>query len=389
MWHSFRARLTRLKSRRRIWLQIHLWLGLSAGAALVIFGLTGSILVFHQEIDAWLNPKLLTVNESPTGYRSMQSLLDAGVRAIPGGILAFADYPRNGQTALRVRVMRRGPTKEIWEVGIDPYTGQVTGTRLLHTSDNPFPQTFIGFIFELHYAFFLGETPGYVITGLLGALLIISALTGLILWWPLTGRWRQALTIKRRASAERLNFDLHKTFGFYTFLILLPVLFSGIYMNLPQHVVPVLELFSPVSYRYWFKSIPVDGATPISMAKAVDIAQELYPSGRPDWIYGAVAAEDTYTVCLHDVEAPGSLLSRRCVVMDRYSGKLLDVDDPSKGTAGEVFTHWQWPLHSGHAFGLTGRLLVFASGLAGVVLFITGLIRWLQKRRATARMAHR
>jgi uncharacterized iron-regulated membrane protein len=32
---------------------------------------------------------------------------------------------------------------------------------------------------------------------------------------------------------------------------------------------------------------------------------------------------------------------------------------------------------------MTGRLLVFATGLACPVLFVTGVIRWLQKRRAT------
>jgi uncharacterized iron-regulated membrane protein len=68
--------------------------------------------------------------------------------------------------------------------------------------------------------------------------------------------------------------------------------------------------------------------------------------------------------------------------MDRYSGNILDVDDPTIGTAGEVFTHWQWPLHSGQAFGWTGRILVFLSGLACPVLFVTGVIRWLQKRKA-------
>lgn len=82
----------------------------------------------------------------------------------------------------------------------------------------------------------------------------------------------------------------------------------------------------------------------------------------------------------------GSLLHRRCVVIDQYSGKILDVDDPAIGTAGEVFTHWQWPLHSGQAFGWTGRILVFLSGLACPLLFITGVIRWLQKRKAKNRV---
>ncbi|CAI8770450.1 putative iron-regulated membrane protein [Methylocaldum szegediense] len=385
-------RLAALKARRKLWLEVHLWLGLVAGAALVIFGITGSILVFHLEIDEWLNPKLLTVTPRPEGrsaYRSLEDIFEAGVRAMPAdATLTFANYPRNDAAAFRMRfrvpALPEGES-EIWEVAVNPYTAEVSGQRLMKRPDSAFPRTFIGFIFELHYAFFLGERIGYALVGILGAALIISVLTGLIVWWPLTGKWLQALTIKRRASAERLNFDLHKTFGFYTTLIMIPVLFSGVYMNLPEHVVPVLELFSPVTYRYWFRSNPIPDSQPIGMAQAVAIADGLYPSGRPDWLYGAPEATSTYTVCKHDVADPGSLLDRRCVVMDRYTGAILDVDDPATGTAGEVFTHWQWPLHSGQAFGMTGRILVFLTGLACPVLYVTGVIRWLQKRKAARR----
>lgn len=144
----------------------------------------------------------------------------------------------------------------------------------MNSSDSPFPKTFINFIFELHYALLLGESPGYVIVSSISALLIISVLTGLIVWWPLTGRWLQALIIKRKASTERFMFDLHKTVGFYSALVLLPVLFSGIYMDIPEHVVPVVELFSPVTYRYWFHSTAIPDATPITMAQAVAIANK-------------------------------------------------------------------------------------------------------------------
>ena len=228
----------------------------------------------------------------------------------------------------------------------------------------------------------LGEELGYTVVGVMGALLIISVLTGLILWWPLTGKWRQALTIKCKAGVERVNFDLHKTVGFYSTMVLIPVLFSGVYMDIPERVVPVLELFSPVTYRYWFQSHPPVNNKPITMHEAVAIAEQRYPTGRPDWIYGATQPTGAYTVCKNGVAEQGSFLHRRCVVIDQYSGKILDVDDPAIGTAGEVFTHWQWPLHSGQAFGWTGRILVFLSGLACPLLFVTGVIRWLQKRRA-------
>lgn len=379
-------RLSRLKTRRKLWLEVHLWLGLVLGFLLAVYGVTGSVLVFHAEIDELLNPKLLTVAppERESGYKPLSEIFEAGKSAVPvDASHTFATYPRNDEAAFRLAysVTAADGKTEIWQVYVNPFSAQIIGKRLMNTSDSPFPHTFIGFVFELHYALLIkDEEISAVIVGVSAALLIISVLTGLIVWWPLTGRWLQALTIKRKASSERFNFDLHKTSGFYTTLIMLPVLFSGIYMVLPHNVVPVLELFSPVTYRYWFRSMPVPGQEPIEMDKAVDIVNQRYPKGRPHWIYGAPGADDIYTVCKDDIDRPGSWLQRVCVVIDRYTGKILDIDDPADATAGEVFTHWQWPLHSGQAFGLTGRVLVFLTGLACPVLFVTGVIRWLQKR---------
>lgn len=384
-----RNRLLKLKRRRKRWLDVHLWLGLALGLFLSIFGITGSILVFHAEINELLNPKLLTVKvpEVNPVYKPLTEVFQAGkATMLDNAANTFATYPRNDEAAVKMAFSlpltgNKAGVTENWEVYVDPYTAKVLGKQLMGSSDNPFPFTFIGFIFELHYALFLGEDPGYLIVGIMGALLIISTLTGLIVWWPLTGKWRQAVTIKFKASTERLNFDLHKTFGFYSAVVLIPVLFSGVYMDIPQHVVPVLELFSPVTYRYWFKSNSTSVKPSITMADAVSIAEKRYPTGRADWIYGATEPTGTYSVCKDGVEEAGSLLHRRCLVIDRYSGAILDVDDPAIGKAGEVFTHWQWSLHSGQAFGWTGRILVFLSGLACPVLFVTGVIRWLQKQR--------
>jgi uncharacterized iron-regulated membrane protein len=393
--HSPTQYLSQLKNRRKRWLLVHLWLGLSLGFLLSVYGITGSILVFHEEIDEWLNSELLIVNppEHSATYKPLAVIFEAGYKTMPTQAKqTFATYPRNAQAAFKLKyaVMADG-VRDMWLVAVDPYTAQVTGKQLLDRSDSIIPKTFIDFIFKLHYALLIkSHDVSTVVVGLSGALLIISTLTGLIVWWPLTGRWWQALTIKRKSSRERLNYDLHKTVGFHTTLVLIPVLFSGIYMVLPHQVAPMLELFSPVTYRYWFQSTPpIGNIQAIGMDQAVAIAMQRYPTGRPHFIYGASTPTKTYTVCQNGVNAPDSLLQRRCMVMDRYSGKILDVDDPTIGTAGEVFTQWQWPLHSGQAFGMTGRILVFLSGLACPVLFITGVIRWLQKRRAKKRSVYR
>ncbi len=90
-------------------------------------------------------------------------------------------------------------------------------------------------------------------------------------------------------------------------------------MNVPEHVVPVIELFSPVTYRYWFKSAPPTIDTQaIGMDEAVAIATQHYSTGRPHFIYGAPDPTDTFTVCQNGVNTPNTLLQRRCLVMDRY-----------------------------------------------------------------------
>jgi len=61
------------------------------------------------------------------------------------------------------------------------------------------------------------------------------------------------LTIKLKARANRLVIDRHKTNSIYSTLVVLPVLFSGIYITEPKYLVPVIERYSPAAYRYWFQ----------------------------------------------------------------------------------------------------------------------------------------
>jgi uncharacterized iron-regulated membrane protein len=382
-----RSRLLKLKSRRKVWLEIHLWLGLALGFFLAVFGLTGSILVFYSEIKELLDPEvvMVTIPADHAVYKPLGEIVRAAKSAMPENATnSSITYPRNDEVAFRFR-FSNSVNKEVtesWEVFVNPYTAKFTGKMLTTRSDEFIPRTFIDLVFELHYALFLGDNPGYLIVSAMAAFLMISVLSGLILWWPLTGRWLKALTIKRKASAERINFDLHKTFGFYFSVVLIPVLFSGIYMNVPEYVVPVLELFSPVTYRHWFKSKNNGENQSITLEEAVQIADQRYPGGRAVRFYIPNNQTATYRVCKNTIHDPRSLIHERCVVIDRYSGAILDVDDSAIGTAGEVFANWQWPLHSGQAFGWTGRIIVFLSGLACPLLFMTGVIRWLQKRRA-------
>ena len=82
---------------RKVWLNLHLYIGLLGGALFVLTSLTGSLLVFYKTIDEWMNPEQLIRTAG-----SDQSLSDivAGARTVhpdwsPPDTLIFPLHERN------------------------------------------------------------------------------------------------------------------------------------------------------------------------------------------------------------------------------------------------------------------------------------------------------
>lgn len=395
--------LARLKARRKLWLNVHLYLGLIVGAIFAVVGFTGGILVFYQESQEILNPELAVIS-LPAEYQNKLHTLDeivaAAETAKPQGSRFFkVYYPRKPDVAYKflyfVRDAKQANNGDGYYIFVDPYTAQVKGTQLWHPKDKYWGRPLVSFIMQLHWCLLLGKEIGGVLNGILAALSIISVLTGLIVWWPLTGKFKQALTFKRNASPKRFVFDLHKTVGFYSAIVLLPVLFSGIYFNLPDEVNVLMKLFSPIDRPNAFSTIPAEihsrippaGQQAISPLAVEAIVQKHSPSGQLWMLNAPKNPQDVYAVMKKNVSELSPFTGYRDFAIDQYSGEILKVYDRGTGSGGDVFLDWQWPLHSGHAFGWTGRILVFLSGLACPILYVTGVIRWLQKRRVKKHLA--
>lgn len=393
------TRLSKLKARRKLWLDVHLCLGLIAGAILAVVGLTGGIMVFYQEMQAALNPELAVVSTPPENRKQLHGLGDivaAAESAKPQGSRFFkVYYPRKPDIAYKflyyVRDEKLANNGDGYYIFVDPYSAHAQGVQLWHPKERYWGRPLVSFLMQLHWCLLLGKQIGGTLNAVIAALSIISLLTGLILWWPLTGKFKQALTFKRHAGAVRFNFDLHKTAGFYLAIVLLPVLFSGIYMVLPERIDVLLNLFSPVSRPHAYSAVPAGihskpqaGRQAVTVAEVEAVVQQHYPAGKLWMLNAPKNPEDVYTVMKNDVVELSRFIGYRDIAVDQYSGEIIGVFDRSQGSGSDIFTDWQWPLHSGHAFGWTGRILVLLSGLACPVLYVTGAIRWLQKRRAKA-----
>jgi uncharacterized iron-regulated membrane protein len=377
------------KQIRRLWLDVHLYLALSIGFLFVLLGLSGSLNVFRWDIDEWLNPELVAV-KTDTPHRSPDEIFEAVHRVHPerGGSWSL-EMPRHPKGMVMARHFSKTAAgdPEILFVSIDPYTAEIVANRFY--GDFGF---IITWIYKFHYSLFLGETGSNLVGGV-GVLLLISLASGIYLWLPHQGNYKMAFSMKRRASAERLTFDLHRLSGLYAFPLLLVVAFTGTCMIFSDYVRPLVAHFSPV--RGGFNPAPpppeglrseATGTTPISLAEAAHIAQTVFPEAAVRFIKTPDGPRGFYGIQMRQPNEASQFFTTTTAWIDQYTGKVLAVRDPRHFSAGETFLNLLWSLHNGEIMRLPGRISVCLAGVIPLLLYLTGLIRWLQKRRVKSRI---
>jgi uncharacterized iron-regulated membrane protein len=374
---------------RQVFLQVHRTIGLFVGAVFVLVGLSGAVLAFREDIDELLNASIMRVDTpAQNSYRSPDDILGAAIAAMPAdGKAERLTMPRHSGSAAAITYMVETDDLEtdVYQLFVDPYTAKVKGQRLYQHHGRPFSQPLIPILMTFHWTLLLGVNNAYVL-GSLAILVFLSILVGLYLWFPLNGDWRLGLKIKWGASAERLAYDVHRSVGIYCAAILLVMLFTGVAMIFKPATRSVTTLFSPVRPKIDFgKSKPLPGQSPIGVGAAVAAADKIFPDGRLHWILLPSAPSGVYVVGKQSDDEPNRTKTSRNVGVDQYSGRVLDVQDRNGFTAGEKFLEWLFPLHSGEAFGAIGRSIVLFIGLTPLALYVTGFLRWRQKRRAQRR----
>jgi len=379
-------RSRRLELGRKLWVKIHLAIGLSFGALFIVVGLSGSILAFRQPIDEWLNAAIMRVEvTAQTTYRPLDQILAAAkVAAPPDSVPERLVLPRHSGLAASITFMATTDELETdyHEIFVDPYTAKVTGQRLLLHGDRLLSQPFIRIVMDFHWTLLLGPNKAYIV-GISAIFLFVSVLAGLYLWWPRNGRWRRAATIEWGATPERIVYDLHKTVGLYLSAALMVVLLTGCAMIFKPQTRSVVASFSPLHPDpHNMQSTPDPHRAPVGIDAVVAIADTIFPDGTLHSIRLPSGPTSVYVVGKQEDREPNRSITNRNVTIEQYSGRVLHVQDREDFTSGETILEWLYPLHSGEAFGIVGCALVMVTGLAPLTLYVTGLLHWMQKRRA-------
>jgi uncharacterized iron-regulated membrane protein len=227
---------------RRLNFQIHLWVGLILTLFLIMIGLTGSILVFREELEnlAGLNPW----HNLPTSARPVDPVeAIANVRAaFPQAQLISPRAPIASNPVYVAVLQGRGRNFGMGSIAIHPVTAQVLGRMPRRLPPN---WAWLGFVRNLHTTLLLG-IKGREVNGVLAGALLLINLTGMVIWWPGLKLWPRALGVDFARGWRRINFDLHRAAGFWTFAIVSFWGISGVYFGWPGETRHLVDRISPL-----------------------------------------------------------------------------------------------------------------------------------------------
>ena len=361
----------RRRTARAVWLKVHLYLGLFAGAVLALLGVTGSILVFEHGIDRLLNPELAV--STPGAGRVSPDAIVAGVESLYGVRPYYLEAPTEGGPY--VAFVAPPGASGIRAIPVDPANG-----RML--TDREWGGYLTSFVRELHTNLFLGAAGTYTVTAV-AVLALVSILTGVYLWWPRAGMLRRALTINWRRHAPTLNFEIHRLSGFYLGIALFVISLSGVYLAMPEPVTAAVGAVSDTSP--WPAEVPsvppLPNATPVSLRDVANAVEQHTPAAAITGYLLPGDATGSYAVYYRDPSEPYSRYGRSALWIHQYTGKVVAARPYVEAGAGDRFLLTQVLLHNGQALGLFGRLLVFVAGIAVPVMYGTGFYLWWKRRR--------
>ena len=352
---------------------LHLWPSIVSGLILVFVCLTGTIIVYGDEIMDWsagdakyvenVGPQKITdkqLHQVIQAYNKNMSLSD----------LVFFKDPERSVRARAFDTVHR----YLCHLYIDQYQGKV-----LKEDKTIF---FFFVTAHIHASFLAGKIGGWVVA-ISTVIFLISSITGLVLWWPKrwTKKTREAsFTIKWKAKFKRFNYDLHNVYGFYSLILCVILSATGL-----------LIFFEPLGDGL----VKVVGGSDKHVAQAmpkavkdkstVDMVQTAYSlfdhegKDKESVSIWAMRQEKSgayvYSLGNSGLKSSANL---EVVAVDKYTGKRLPIQKAD--LIHDKTENMVWQLHMGQWWGQLGKLSTFLAGIIATSLPITGFLIWWGRR---------
>lgn len=354
------------KRLRAAWLQVHKWIGLALAILIIPISLTGSALVWHDWLDAKLEPQRHQVTAPATLPASAYA--EAAAKALqPGETLSGLRFDADGSpvVATATKVAEGGGRPVRTSLWLDPRDASLID----RASGNS------GALQVMHVLHGSLMVPGWgrTVVGWVGVFMFLSCLTGIWLWWPLSGSVVSGLKWKRRNTT---NANLHYMSGFWVLFPLAMLSFSGAWISFPK-LFGQLESRPPASAGANRESAlrarplanpassvdeAVAAARPFATGELVGIS---WPTDqKAEWKIGFARKGGTAEVPVAD-----------------GTGSAKPPPPPQPETLARTMRRW----HDGTGMGPLWQIVIFLGGIIPALLSVTGIIIWWRARKPRAK----
>ena len=368
---------------RKILFWVHLTCGVTAGLVVLMMSVTGVLLAYERQIQAWADRTHYAEAVPGAVRQPLTTLLAAAQR----------ERPEFQPTAVTVRNEPGAPvTFAAGRTGsllVDPYTGAVR---------EPGPEglrQFFDAVEGWHRWFNVsgdGRATARQITGASNLVFLVLILSGVYLWLPRMWKWamfraRLAFNAKNTTSKAR-DFNWHHVFGIWSALPLAVVVATAVVFSFPWA--------NALVYRSVGEQPPVRGAAggPGGGGPARGAAR----NAEPEAPNGSTPQPLTYDQLFARVEAHGDWRSltlalpattaarftidqgnggqpqrRHTLTLDPATGNVQAWAPFSSQSPGQRLRSWIRFLHTGEALGITGQTIAAIVSATSVIMVWTGL----------------
>lgn len=367
---------------RRACFQVHLWAGILLALYICVIGISGSILVFKDELMPRPHFARTMHTPAPCTAQTLLAALHAAESTHPEWTPELADCPTGANPYYQINLQAHGGSA--FTVYVDPEGDRIAGEVNQQAS-------WVGIMDRLHIYLLLGRN-GREWNGVGGAILVLLVLTGLVIWWPGIRNWPRGFKVNLRLSWKRINFDLHSAIGIWTVLFTLIWATTAIYFAWQTPFESMIKAISPITTaRYPGEKLQalekrIRGASqrPLDLNAMLQKAAMETPGTRLEGFFFGSGPTPVFTVYMAHGQM-GDYANTNFVYFNQRTGEhLLTWYRGMNHTLGDWLLWLAVPLHFGTSFGMAGKIIWAVAGISFPVLAVTGVLmywnRWLSKK---------
>jgi uncharacterized iron-regulated membrane protein len=370
---------------RKFFFWVHLTVGLTAAIPVFVMCVTGFLLAYQIQIEAWIDHWGVKSSAPHPGAQplTIASLIEAARKIRdkdPQSITIFRDPVRPVEIDVD-----RTPGPEY----LDAYSGSVIG------GPSPKVRQLFRTVTWWHIALGVPGKRGSRFRSLVSGanlLALVSAILGLLIWLPRRWSWRQlraTALLRWGVAGYARDFNWHNALGIWSVIPLLVILWTGTAMSYGRARLLTEKILSSSVTRSRAANgmTPQDGpagheAAGLRAALSLDALLQRAKQQSPGWKAITVFLPRQESDPVHfaiDMSGYGGFGKVSGLALDRTGKAVYFTPAGNASLTSSTFIRFG---HTGEAWGVAGQTVAGLSSLSGVMLVWTGVALSLRRLKS-------